>query len=345
MRWILLTALFSSSLYGQAIDTGNGSSGACTGATIASGTGDNSSGTQIVYNCTSLTVSASPSFPSGGLPIVVKVQGQVLINAALNLSGGNGTYSSSASGGVGGPGAGAGGAYSFGGNPAPGTGGGDNGVNSGACGGGGGAGSFISLGAAGVACPSGSAGGNAGASTYDPFVSTFRGGFGGGSGGEGPPGDAGSGGGGGGAIHIMAGGNVDINANLSARGGNGGSATGTQKGGPGGGGSGGVIWIQTLGQLTNNGTIDVSGGTGGTSPEGSRGGNGGNGVFKLEDSDGVISGTGSGTSSASSKLSSSISCGSLQENDKQTLPTIVLGFTMIMFLQLFGRSLKRLRNS
>lgn len=142
----------------------------------------------------------------------------------------------------------------------------------------------------------------------------------------------------------MAGGAVLINANISARGGNGGSA-GSNTGGPGGGGSGGVIWIQTLGQITNNGTIDVSGGSGGTSNLGSKGGNGGNGVFKLEDSDGVISGTGSGTSGSSSKLTSSISCGTLQMNDQSTLPQFVLGFSLIALLQFFGRGLKRFRNA
>lgn len=347
MRIILFIALISSTAFGQAIDTGNGSNGACTGATISSGTGDSSSGTAMVYNCTTLTVSSAPAFPTGGLPLVIKVQGAVLINAALNLNGGSGSYSNSANGGVGGIGADSGGAYFLGSNSAPNSpaNGGVSGIDSGSCAGGGGAGSFITLGTNGLACPTGSAGGNAGSNTYDPFVSQFRGGFGGGSGGEGPPGDAGSGGGGGGALHIMAGGNVEINANISAKGGNGGSAGAGQNGGPGGGGSGGVIWIQTLGQITNNGTIDVSGGSGGTSPLGTRGGNGGNGVFKLEDADGVIAGTGSGTSSSSSKLTSSISCGNLKANDHSTLPQTLMGFSLVVLFQILCQRLKRLRYS
>ena len=346
MRWIALTVFFSTYSLAQTIDTGTGTDGLCTEATISE------PGT---YNCLTLTIDSPltvskdtttiPTPPN--LPLVIKVQGDVTINASLSVSGESSSFSTtSTTGNTGGPGAGDGGAYTFGSNDAEDSavGGGKRGIN-GACAGGGGGGSFSSLGIDGTACPSGSAGGSKGLVTYDPFTSTFRGGYGGGSGGEGTPVSGGGGGGGGGALHIMAGGNVVINANLSARGGNGGSAGAGQNGGPGGGGSGGVIWIQTLGQITNNGTIDVSGGSGGTSPQGTRGGNGGNGVFKLEDADGVIAGTGSGTSASSSKLTSSISCGSLTMNDRSTLPEAMLGFSLIALLQVLAQRLKRLRYS
>jgi hypothetical protein len=336
MRWIIVTALLSSTAFGQAIDTGNGSDGACTEATIAG------SGT---FNCTTLTINASPNFTYGVATsvLIIKVQGAVTINASLTLNGENGSYGGAVNGGRGGPGASDGGGYFFGSSSSPDAplNGGVSGSDSASCGGGGGAGSFTSLGSSGGTCPTGAAGGAAGLNTYDPFVSAFRGGFGGGSGGEGPPGDAGAGGGGGGSMHIMAGGDVLINANLSSRGGSGGSATGAQVGGPGGGGSGGVIWIQTLGQMTNNGSIDVSGGSGGTSPQGHRGGDGGNGVFKLEDADGVISGTGTGTAGSSSKLTSSISCGTMNIKDQNVFPQVGLGFFLVALFQFFNRKLKR----
>lgn len=333
-KWLPLAVLFTFEAAAQAIDTGNGFDGACTEATITNAQ---------TYNCTTLTLNApltiTQGFPND--PLVIKVQGLVSINSALSLNGTNGTYGSSASAGTGGPAADDGGAYFLGSNSAPNSpaNGGGSGVDSGSCAGGGGAGSFHTLGAAGTACPTGSAGGAAGLTTYDPFVSAFRGGFGGGSGGEGPPGEAGSGGGGGGALHIMAGGDVVINATISARGGSGGNATGAQNGGPGGGGSGGVIWIQTLAQLTNNGSIDVSGGSGGTSALGTRGGDGGSGVFKLEDADGVISGSGS-ASGSSTKLTSSISCGTLSLREKSTLPQIILGFVLIGLCQVLARLIR-----
>lgn len=339
MRWIILTAFFSTISLAQTIDTGTGVDGACTEATITTGQ---------TYNCTSLNINSPISVTQGipNDPLIIKVQGDVTINSAISLNGQSSNYALFTSNSDGGPGAGNGGSYSSVPSDAdsPTAGGGSSGFT-GSCGGSGGGGSFVTLGANGENCPTGGAGGARGPLTYDPLTQTFRGGYGGGSGADGADGNAGGGGGGGGALHIMAGGTVTINANISAKGGNGGSATGTQSGGPGGGGSGGVIWIQTLGQMTNNGTIDVSGGLGGTSPLAYKGGNGGNGVFKLEDADGVISGTGSGSgaSSTSEKLTSSISCGTLSLNDKSTFAQLGFGFFLVSLFQFFGRRLKGFR--
>lgn len=346
MRLLLFSFLISTSLYAQ-IDTGDGSLGACTRATFSGG------GT---YNCASLDISAGAAvtFGNGAAPVIIKVQGNVTINAAISVAGVAGNpdlniNGANQNGGLNGPGATPGGGV-LAGSFAPQNGSdhitatdsnGKAGSN-GACGGGGGGGAFAIAGDPGSDCtiigPSG-AGGNI---FYSDIPSPLLGGLGGGSGGDGFPGFYGAGGGGGGAILIMAGGNIIINGNISARGGKGGDAIARasgEGGGGGGGGSGGVVAIKSAGQITNNGTIDSDGGTGGIAGDGGNGGDGGHGFVILEDVDGIIDGIGTippygetGTSISqrqkSSKVTSDISCGVIKpkQDSNSALMQIILGF-------------------
>jgi hypothetical protein len=344
--FFILTLFWSFSTWAQ-LDTGSGGLGACTQATA----GFQNGGT---FECASLTLNGSPAFIAAATPLIIKVTGAVTISGNMNLNGAAGgtnlAFSGSA-GGDGGPGANDGGGDDGGGTALPGTGGslavgGAAGV-AGACGhGGGGAGGILLAGANGIDCIGG---GNFGVGGQ-PFPATdfdintlFRGGFGGGAGSDDGV-NYGAGGGGGGAIHIIAGGNVSITVggSLTANGGQGGSSN---NGGGGGGGSGGAIWIQTLGNITIDGTISSDGGPGGTSVTGGAGGDGKHGVLRLEDMDGIISGSSVlptytekisllGNSSGSGrKLTSDISCGSISQNAKR-FPLhlqMMMGFIFVFF--------------
>ncbi|MCZ6690407.1 MAG: hypothetical protein O7H41_12450, partial [Planctomycetota bacterium] len=110
-----------------------------------------------------------------------------------------------------------------------------------------------------------------------------------------PPPGAGAGGrgGGGGAIRRPSGANVTINGTIVADGGAGGNADRTSSGG---GGSGGAIHIQAGGSILLNGSgplLGRAGPAGTASGSGSRsGGDGGQGRIRLQDSDGIASGSG-----------------------------------------------------
>ena len=348
MRLSLLALFFSLSALAQ-IYTGNGGHGPCTQATIVNG-GE--------YNCTTLTINASPIFTPTATSLIIRVQGSVTINAPLDLNGANGlTIAFSGlpnDGGLGGPGAGNGGGDDGGGgqndgsdmSDASGKAGGGNAT----CAHGGGGGGFSMIGYPGGNC--GSPGGTPGQggsvvpSSEFNLNTIFRGGFGGGAGNI-ISGDYGAGGGGGGAIHILAGGDITISTNMgatgriSASGGNGGD--GGADGSGGGAGSGGVIWLQTLGNINLQGSIEAIGGTGGDAGNivSADGGNGGIGLIRLEDADGIITGGGSITPNATvvplipiaRNFESSISCGSIRpshENQMSNFMQMFAGFMLIV---------------
>lgn len=335
MRYLFFLTLFTLPAFSQ-IDVGDGSSGACTNLTIQNG------GT---HNCTTLNLSGSVTFTDNSPALIIKVQGDVTINASIILDGKNGApLSASGDGGAGGPGADAGGGRDIFDSPQAGTGGslsaggvGDNGIT---CGSGGGGAGFTTDGENGFPCDG--SGGQKGLAV-DPGEfdfsnpASFRGGFGGGAGGEASA-DVGSGGGGGGGIHIMAGGNILINGTISSKGGQGGSPT--SNGGGGGGGSGGVIWIESLGQITNNALFTLTGGPGGSS-SGGKGGTGASGVYKMSDVDNVIEGIGTGTSNSGQNLNSSISCGSVasEEKDSNFFFQLIAGFSLILIWKKISRRL------
>jgi hypothetical protein len=301
--------------------------------------------------CGSLTISVSPTWQAGALPVNVRVNGDVIINAPLDLSGGNsnpdaGNFDDFF--GIAGPGGGEGGhTNSAFPQDAVGISGGAKGSDGAGCGGGGGGGGYILAGVSGSDC--GLVLGGAGGSAFNSiFIDSFRGGFGGGSGGNGIS-TIGGGGGGAGAIRIRAKGNITINFNLTANGGAGGDSTGD--GGAGGGGSGGLIWLQAIGNITNNATITASAGAGGNSSTGGDGSAGSVGVIRLEDADGVISGSGNAagadvrsvTSSSSATLKSDISCGMIKpaaEKDHATFFQMMMGFLIVVSVSFFMNRLK-----
>ena len=325
--------------FGQA-DPGNGSDGACTGATITTGAAE--------YNCTTLIITAGTyNFPRNPLPPVpqtpmvrVKVQGEVRIDPGviLNLSGENGVPDATETqpGAAGGPGADDGGGNSAGPQDAP-TGNALQGTSSVTCGGGGGGGGFATVGGNGSDCI-GSPGGNGG-DAYDISI-LFRGGFGGAAGGLGEffnPFQTATGGGGGGAIWISAGGNITLNGAINVSGGNGG--VGISDSGGGGGGSGGAIRIQSLGEIVNNATFNLAGGTGGPgNGDGARGGDGSVGIYQFVDADNVVYGTGTGAtafpgiSSSTQSFTSSISCGSVAMKNNQNLFQMIVGFILVVLI-------------
>jgi hypothetical protein len=349
-----LALLMTTHLYAQ-LDTGTGADGACTHLTINN---------DRIYNCTTLTLAGAPAFTFTN-PVLLKVQGAVTISSALNLNGQTGASGINViavtPGGVGGPGAEDGGGISSGGSE-------DNGAdasatgaagNSGspgiACAGGGGGGGFTVAGATGATCMAWT-GGTGGLAAFAAAIPTpFRGGLGGGAGGDASDSLIGLGGGGGGAVHIIAGGDVLINANITAQGGNGGDST--DNGGGGGAGSGGVIWIQSVGQITNNAILNADGGTGGSSVNTGTGGAGGRGAVRLEDFDGVITGSGStpaytttaatatsGPSASSpsiTALNSSISCAVVQPKDHTLALQVMMGLGLMMILKFFTKAYRK----
>lgn len=317
----MLALFLLSSTSAFAIDTGNGSDGACTNASFVVA--------KRSYQCTTLTINASLNIfkAVGGAQVVIKVQGDVNITAAgtIDLSGANGSAGDlvgSVAGGLGGAGGSAGGnsgdatiGISMDGSNGNGSGAGVGGkfvnaVGGTSYGGGGGGGSFKDVSATlasngddGVASKVNTAGANG--STYFPeanFDTSFAGGSGGAAGGGGvdvaTPHSGSSGGGGGGAIRIVSGGNILIDGSIISKGGNGGGTAGiTVSSGGGGGASGGGIWLQAAGTLTvSAGAVitalpgvhgdNLSNGFSGI------GGDGGNGRIRLDSGNGVITNAG-----------------------------------------------------
>jgi hypothetical protein len=226
-------------------------------------------------------------FASGDAPLDILVQGEALLEGAIDISGGDGEDALEVEGGnspQGGTGVAAGG---NGGNGAaggletgqdgagggPGTGGVSTDVVTLASPGGGGG--FGALGTAGTAYM-GNVAGMGGAAYGNVALDVLEGGSGGGSGGpyDRTPGNSGGGnglidaedspgaggGGGGGAIALRAGGEITISGQIDADGGDGG--IGDFSGG-GGGGSGGAILLETAAQLTlAQGLLSARGGLG-----------------------------------------------------------------------------------
>ncbi|MCZ6690259.1 MAG: hypothetical protein O7H41_11690 [Planctomycetota bacterium] len=238
---------------------------------------------------------------TGANPVVIRATGDVTIDGTIALTGFSGADSGtgllrgaggagSASGGNGGIGGRSNGASGL---PGGGPGGGGGGITGASlAGGGGGGATFATAGAQGADGPGGN-GGRPGTPYGDPYMFPLRGGSGAGGGGgvEVLAGGGAGGGGGGGAIRISSDGNVTVNGTIEANGGAGGDSNGTAAAG---GASGGSIHIQARGNLTVNGAITASGGPGGIAqaPGVSHGGPGGDGRIRLEDSDGVIAGSG-----------------------------------------------------
>lgn len=337
MKFIFLSLLFFSLRSFANLDTGSGALGNCTEANFAVNT--------RIYECTTLTITANDStFASvvtSDAPIVIKVQGEVIINASVTwslngesplhptLSGGKsgaggfagGNTASDAEGAEGhGPGAGSKGLYATG-----------TGVSSVRIGGGGGGASYSSLGEDGengendvdgiVAGTLGAKGSQYG--NENNFSNSFQGGSGGGAGSGGAVGGAqigGAGGGGGGALHLIAGGNVTINGTISLDGGDGALSSTPSESSGGGGGSGGALWIQSLGDISGTGNITANGGSGGksiSSTDNGEGGNGGAGRIRFDDQDGLVT-LGSVTPNAVIKdIHSVISSGSNSQTTRQ----------------------------
>lgn len=297
-----------------AIDTGDGSDGACVTSTFTAAV-RNYQCTTLILN-TPLNVFKAGVAVNGGAIVVIKVQGLVEINSTIDLSGASGNdgiIGAAALGGRAGAGAGAGGDSSA-------TNGlNGNGVGKGlggafapvptfsalSFGGGGGGGSFNTP--AIIQAVDGDVDGDpivagANGASYFPeidFEANFSGGSGGAAGGSGADRNApatwfgSSGGGGGGAIHIVAGADISINGTIISAGGNGGGdPLLTDSSGGGGGGSGGAIWLQAAGSIFISGTSSITapGGTPGENTSGfsGLGGAGGEGRIRLDDSDGVV---------------------------------------------------------
>lgn len=238
---------------------------------------------------------------TGATPLTLLVNGPVVIDGILDLSGGNGTDSGCVAAwfqcpapnnyGVGGAGGGGGGGA--GGSSAmdyclsscnttapPGTactcgsnGGGLGGGKRGeycSTGGGGGGGGHATSGGPGSVNSAGTAPGGAGGAAYDSLnVDTLASGSGGGSGSSGGGANAAGGGagGGGGAVKIVAS-SITVAGSILAIGGNGGSQIvgpcGVEgDGGGGGGGAGGAIWLRAR-TVSASGTVSARGGSGGS---------------------------------------------------------------------------------
>lgn len=319
MKLMLALLVLSHSAF--AIDSGDGSDGACN---VTGGADTQITSSKRLYQCSSLNLDANlddfsgAQAGAGGAPLIIKVQGNVTVavGVVIDLSGANGVAGDNTMGVKAGGLGGAGG--SKGGN-SPGTGvDGLNGSGSGAglagifvtpfgvssYGGGGGGGSYKTvasdqgidgddIGGSGTVPNSGGANGVI-FGNESAFDSSFVGGSGGASGGGGQ--DAGTpisgstGGGGGGAIRIIAGGNITVNGSIISSGGNGGGIPATGFAGGGGAGSGGAIWLQAGGDLTvsASGTITAFGGLKGENDSAINGGDGGDGRIRLDDGDGVI---------------------------------------------------------
>ena len=317
MKLLIIFFLISNSAF--AIDTGDGSDGACN---VAGGMDTQITSSRKLYQCKTLELDADSNHFSGsqsgagGNALVIKVQGDIVVSAGvtIDLSGADGIEGSGSSV-INGGGSGAGG---FKGGDAPGLGldglmGSGPGAGSAGLyinpitttsqGGGGGGGSYKTKsnlkGVDGDSRGGDSFPGTGGSNgpiygSEISFETLFIGGSGGAAGGAGVdsniPVSGSSGGGGGGAIHIISGGNIDINGWIISDGGNGGGLPTTMYAGSGGGGSGGAIWIQAAGDLTISATgkITTFGGLRGNNAIAYFGGEGGLGRIRLDDSDGAI---------------------------------------------------------
>lgn len=359
MRLSLLSSLlFSTSLFAQ-INIGNG---------VAPCDENTDYGTGVDIECASLHINGPLTNPLGTSAITIRVVGDVLIENGgdFNLNGDPGiaatTLSGNSTGGAPGPGGGAGGGIqlftpmnaedsAF---PLSTSNGATASFSASTCAGGGGGG-FGAAGEVGTQCgaPAGNGGtpGSIVVSSEFGFTGSFRGGFGGGAGGEGA-GEFGFGGGGGGAIHIVAGGDVVIDVDITANGGQGGDTATSNTGGGGGAGSGGAIWIQSLGNITIAGTLAADGGRNLNQVNADGvGGDGGNGFVRLEDDDGVMTETGSvpvytqrislnGTPNSTARsLKSDIACGTVGEKDQNLFAQLSFGFALAIF---FGKIFKTL---
>ena len=258
---------------------------------------------QRIYNCESVTIASLQTITFSGATdyIIIRSQGDVIINGTLDISGvlatagpggadngetkfgsegGDGTGGTNASGG-----GGAGGRYSDTTLPDP----GDPGDNT-------------NLGGT-----SGSAGSISGTSYYSEsnFENEFSGGAPGGNGGDGFDGanteSGGLGGAGGGAIIIIAKGEIIISGSLLANGGDGGDGTNVNFGqagaGGGGGGSGGAIYLISGAGVNITGTVTADGGAFGAGStggfildQGGNGGVGGSGRIRIDTPTGAFTG-------------------------------------------------------
>jgi hypothetical protein len=243
MKQKLLQAMFAVLLIANAnaqVNSGsNGSDGAFNPTTnIVINMADHPNG---IYQYTSVNISNGVTVTfipnANNTPVTWLVQGSVIINGTVDVSGNGVATWDNPIGGNGGPGGYGGGNASNGGNP---SGGGPGGGISGA------AGSFATVGTGSVS------------NTYgNNFLIPLIGGSGGGaSSGEG-------GGGGGGALLVASSGSITINGGIYANGG----GSGNDHSGygyccPGGGGSGGAIRIVAL-KIAGTGGVGASGGVGG----------------------------------------------------------------------------------
>lgn len=279
-----------------ACGTGNdGAYDATSNTTIAGGT----------YNFSSFRIRPGVTVTvTGSAPLVVLSKGEVLIEGALNLRGGDGGEGPPANspGGVGGAGGGGGGGAGGAGGfytstylqHTPGSGGAGGGPGGGVqawddgIGPGGGGGGFATPGGQGgtaTCCASRCSGfwsppyelaGSAGGSAYGAApMAQLLGGSGGGGGGFGGAdnGSGGGGGGGGGAVKIVAT-TIKVPGTIDARGGLGGDEYPGRDGGAGGGGSGGSVWLRAA-SVQASGSVLATGGAGGSTSIGGSCGLGG----------------------------------------------------------------------
>ncbi len=214
-----------------------------------------------------VTLKAEPGFP---WPIVLVVEGDVMVNGTIDLSGGHEMVT------LAGPGGGLGGELSSNdGNEGAGVCGGGGGLdNAGnAGGGGGGGGGFAGMGGLGGVAVDGALGGVGGLVCGEETLMPLVAGSGGGSGGDGSGGDTGwPGGGGGGAIQISSKTSVRGGGSFIVRGGDGDTG---MSGGGGGGGSGGAVLLEAPDLTLTSLDITVEGGSGGVAGGGGGGGGGG----------------------------------------------------------------------
>lgn len=349
-KLLLIPILFPISAMGYVFpDTGDGSDGVCTSASLTPTT-------RTEYNCTSLYINSDVTLsPTSALTI--KVQDSVVIAFKLKVSPGTG------------------GGYIFGSEPFPNT-AGKNATSatgtgtSGGSGGGGGSYNGNFPGQSGYTTDVNQAGdvhsiaGAAGSSFYgheDRFQTALYGGTPGGSGGTSSSGAGteagGSGGSGGGVLRIISGDSITVDpGGIIEVTGEDGVAGSSLYGGGGGGGSGGTVFIQAYNEITIEGSITTQGGSGGTGAALNTlgdGGFGGTGRIRLDDYDGVIDGSQSGNTIPYGMRRSHLdkttlykelsTCGTIQtENDhlSSTLLSLLLGLLLssLVLVRKFKRS-------
>lgn len=273
-------------------------------------------------NCDSLSITQDVDLSSITTPIIINVQNDVLIKAAIKLSGAKGSLlSADGIGGAGGPGASAGGGVFFlEGTDAPDApyGGLKGGFDASAtCGDGASGGGFYTTGKKGNPCTSSTQPSVNGGNAFDltNIESNLRGGFGGGAGG-GTEIPIPTGGGGGGSIYIQSQGKITlaVTGAIHANGAQG--ANSNNKNGGAGGGSGGVIILQAD-ILDIQGTLSAVGGSGGSSAYKGIAGAGSAGLIRLKTPEGDKDIVGFKAPNKGADLHSNISCGTIAENKKE----------------------------